>query len=246
MKGFDIRNLTKGDIKMPAIDSERTSNNNTSAQYLPAPRHAAAKLRAHGIIIFAALSLGLIPFPRNATAQDHQNDHHHAMPSEQDGYVRTQASYTIPDVKLLDPNRAQVSLRRQLDDKPVILNFIFTSCGAICPVMSATFSQVQKALGPERDAVRMVSISIDPDFDTPEALKIYAKKYGAGPQWKMLTGSLDNSIAVQRAFNVYRGDKMGHTPATFLRGRVGQPWVRLDGFASADDILREYRKLTTN
>ena len=198
------------------------------------------------VMIFSALALGLAPFPTGATSKEDHSHHHHAMPGEQDGYVRTLASYAIPDVKLLDPNRARVSLRSQLDDKPVILNFIFTSCGAICPVMSTTFSQVQKALGPERNAVRMVSISIDPDFDTPEALKIYARKYGAGPQWQMLTGSVDDSIAVQRAFKVYRGDKMGHTPATFLRARAGQPWVRLDGFASADDILREYRKLTTN
>jgi protein SCO1 len=198
------------------------------------------------VMILSALSLGLATFPSGATSKEDHSHHHHAMPDEQGGYVRTLASYAIPDVKLLDPNRARVSLRSQLDDKPVILNFIFTSCGAICPVMSTTFSQVQKALGPDRNAVRMVSISIDPDFDTPEALKIYAKKYGAGPQWQMLTGSLDDSIAVQRAFNVYRGDKMGHAPATFLRARAGQPWVRLDGFASAADILREYRQLTTN
>jgi protein SCO1/2 len=197
------------------------------------------------VTMLMALSLDLASLPAGATSkEDHSHHQHHAMASAQDGYVRTTASYRIPDVKLLDPNRAKVSLRRQLDEKPVILNFIFTSCGAICPVMSTTFSQVQKALGPERNAVRMVSISIDPDFDTPEALKIYAKRYGAGPQWQMLTGSVDDSLAVQRAFNVYRGDKMGHTPATFLRARAGQPWVRLDGFASADDILREYRKLT--
>lgn len=196
------------------------------------------------VMALMVMTLGLAPFPSGANPNDHEHHHHHAMPDEQDGYVRTLATYTVPDVKLLDPNRGQVSLRRQLDDKPVIMNFIFTSCGAICPVMSTTFSEVQKALGPERNAVRMVSISIDPEHDTPEALKIYAKRYGAGPQWQMLTGSLDNSIAVQRAFNVYRGDKMGHTPATFLRARAGQPWVRLDGFASADDILREYRKIT--
>ena len=196
------------------------------------------------VMALMVLTLGLVPFPSGANPNDHEHHHHHAMPDEQDGYVRSMATYTVPDVKLLDPNRAKVSLRRQLDDKPVIMNFIFTSCGAICPVMSTTFSEVQKALGPERNAVRMVSISIDPEHDTPEALKIYAKRYGAGPQWQMLTGSLANSIAVQRAFNVYRGDKMGHTPATFLRAKAGQPWVRLDGFASADDILREYRKLT--
>jgi len=191
-----------------------------------------------------ALILSLLPlFP--AMAQDQHEHHHHAISIGRDGFVRTQVNYMVPDVKLLDADGAGMSLRSRLDDKPVILNFIFTSCGAICPVMSSTFSQVQTALGRERDAVRMVSISIDPEHDTPAALKNYAKKYAAGPQWQMLTGSLDNSIAVQRAFDVYRGDKMGHAPVTFLRARAGQTWVRLDGFASADDILREYRQLAS-
>lgn len=208
-----------------------------------AVRRTAMAASMLGRIAALALTLGLTPCVP-AMAEDHAAHHHHAMPDAQEGYVRTQANYAIPDVKLLDIRGARVSLRSQLDDKPVILNFIFTSCGAICPVMSTTFSQVQKALGPERDAVRMVSISIDPEHDTPAALKSYAEKYGAGPQWKMLTGSLDDSLTVQRAFDVYRGDKMGHTPTTFLRAKAGQPWVRLEGFASAGDILREYRQLT--
>lgn len=200
-------------------------------------------------LMLAALTLGLAPLSMSATAEDHSHHHHHhAMPAEADGYVRTQAAYTVPDVKLVDADGSGVPLRSELaqQDKPVILNFIFTTCGAVCPVMSATFSQVQAALGPERNAVRMLSISIDPEEDTPAALKAYAGKYGAGPQWRMLTGSMDDSIAVQRAFGVYRGDKMNHQPATFLRAAPGQPWVRLDGFASADDILREVRQLRSN
>lgn len=200
-------------------------------------------------LMLAALTLGLAPLSMSAMTEDHSHHHHHhAMPAEADGYVRSQAAYTVPDVKLVDADGAGVPLRSELaqQDKPVILNFIFTTCGAICPVMSATFSQVQAALGPARDAVRMLSISIDPEEDTPAALKAYAGKYGAGPQWQMLTGSLTDSIAVQRAFDVYRGDKMNHQPATFLRAAPGQPWVRLDGFASADDILREVRQLRSN
>ncbi len=178
--------------------------------------------------------------------QDHSHHMHHAMSGELDNYVRTEVDYTIPDVKLLDANGEAVPLRTRLADKPVILNFIFTSCGAICPVMSKTFSQVQADLGPERDAVRMVSISIDPEEDTPAVLKAYAGKYGAGPQWQMLTGSLADSIAVQRAFNVYRGNIMDHQPVTFLRASSGQSWVRLDGFVSAADIVREYHQLGSN
>ncbi len=208
------------------------------------PKQARIEL---GRIAMLALTLCLTPLP-SAMAQDHQHEHHHqAMSGAQDGVVRTLANYTVPDVKLLDVNGASVSLNSEFgdQDRPVILNFIFTTCTAICPVMSATFSQVQTSLGPQRNAVRMVSISIDPEQDTPAVLKAYAGKFDAGPQWQMLTGSLQDSIAVQRAFNVYRGDKMGHTPATFLRAKAGQPWVRLDGFASANDILREYRQLVT-
>ena len=198
-------------------------------------------------VALSTLVLGLVAFPASVIAQDHQHDHsHHAMPGKPGRYVRTLAGYTIPDVKLVDADGAGVPLRSEFADrdKPIILNFIFTTCGAVCPVMSATFAQVQAALGAERDAVRMVSISIDPEQDTPAALKDYAGKYHAGPQWRMLTGSLDDSIAVQRAFDVYRGDKMNHQPATFLRAAPGRPWVRLAGFASAADILHEYRRLT--
>jgi protein SCO1/2 len=203
---------------------------------------------------------GMSMMPADAHAMSMPSSHAHAMsmpatpdhamampmPSEADGYVRTRVDYTVPDVRMVDADGAAVSLRTALADKPVILNFIFTSCGAVCPVMSRIFSQVQTALGPDRDKVRMVSISIDPEEDTPSVLKAYAEKYGAGPEWEMLTGSLDASVAAQRAFNVYRRDKMDHLPTTFLRARPGQPWVRLDGFASAADILREYRQLAAN
>jgi protein SCO1 len=102
---------------------------------------------------------------------------------------------------------------------------------------------VQAELGAEREGVRMVSISIDPEQDTPAVLKAYARRFEAGSQWLMLTGSSADSVAVQRAFDAYRGDKMSHQPATFLRAAPGQPWVRLDGFASASEIVRELRSL---
>lgn len=170
--------------------------------------------------------------------------HHHAMAADS-GYQRSLASYSIPDVRLVDMSGAEISLPSVLDgNDPVMLNFIFTSCTAICPVMSATFQQVQETLGEEGSKVRMVSISIDPENDTPEKLAEYAARFQAGPQWRMLTGSVEDSIAVQRAFGAYRGDKMNHAPVTFLRaGGSGKPWTRLDGLAAASDIVREYRSL---
>ena len=90
---------------------------------------------------------------------------------------------------------------------------------------------------------KLVSISIDPEFDTPERLREYALKFGATSQWQHYTGSRQAVLAVQKAFNVYRGDKMNHFAVTFLRGAPAQPWVRLEGFATPDDIAREYRRI---
>jgi protein SCO1/2 len=47
------------------------------------------------------------------------------------------------------------------------------------------------------------------------------------------------SVAAQRVFEVYRGDKMGHTPVTLVRAAPGAAWVRFDGFATADMLLQE-------
>jgi protein SCO1/2 len=199
-------------------------------------------------LIFAILLLSgaMTSGARLAYAEtEHHHHHHHAMA---DSYQRSSATYTIPDIRLVDTDGAKVALRDGLGgDEPVMLNFIFTSCTSICPVMSATFQQVQEKLGDERRKVRMVSISIDPENDTPARLKDYAAKFQAGEQWRMLTGSIEDSIAVQRAFDAYRGGKMNHAPVTFLRAAGhDQPWVRLDGLASASDIIEEYRKLAAH
>ena len=68
------------------------------------------------------------------------------------GLGRSQASYSIPDVTLVDQEGRPVALRDLLStDKPILANFIFTTCTAICPAMSATFQQVQQGLAGDRE-----------------------------------------------------------------------------------------------
>jgi cytochrome oxidase Cu insertion factor (SCO1/SenC/PrrC family) len=157
---------------------------------------------------------------------------------------RSNAEYRIPPVTLLRDDGKSVSLTTELDDGRVsVVNFVFTACTTICPVMSQTFSQLQNRLGSERDKVHMLSISIDPEQDRPARLSEYARKVHAGPGWRHYTGTAEAIVAVQRAFDAYRGDKMNHTPVTFLRAAPGGRWVRIDGFASADELAREVHTL---
>jgi protein SCO1/2 len=109
--------------------------------------------------------------------------------------------------------------------------------------MTRIFAEVQESLGDDRPRVRLVSVSIDPEQDTPRRLRDYARQFGATEPWLFLTGSAAASTAVQKAFNSYRPDKMSHTPVSFLRRAPGQAWVRLDGLAQAGDILRELRPM---
>jgi len=161
-------------------------------------------------------------------------------------YVRSERSYAVPDVTLVDEADRPVRLRELLAaDEPVMLNFIFTTCTAICPVMSRIFARVPLELGRRAERLRLISISIDPEQDTPKRLRAYAERFGAGPRWRFLTGSVEDVKAVERAFDAYRGDKMNHRPLTLLRPAVGRPWVRLDGFASPAELAREYEKVAS-
>ena len=157
---------------------------------------------------------------------------------------RSTVSYEAPDVTLVRADGKSVSLPRELDDgRPVLLNFIFTTCSSICPLTSRTLEEFQRKLGREASQVHLMSISIDPEQDTPARLSVYARKFHAGPEWQYYTGSVAASIAAQRAFDVYRGEKMSHTAVTLMRSAPGKPWLRIEGFVTPDELFDDYQKL---
>ena len=152
--------------------------------------------------------------------------------------------YSVPDIELVRQDGRSVRLRDEMDDgRPVVVNFIYTTCTTICPLMSQVIGQFQRQLGPDSSKVHLISISIDPEEDTPPRLREYAQKFGAGPTWQHYTGTLQASINAQRAFGVYRGDKMAHAAVTLMRPAPGAPWVRLDGFATASQVMQHYREM---
>lgn len=90
--------------------------------------------------------------------------------------TRSVAEYTVPQVTLVRDDGRSVSLPDELNDgRPVVMNFIFTTCTSICPLLSQTLARLQDELGAERDRVHIVSISIDPEEDTPAVLAAYAE-----------------------------------------------------------------------
>lgn len=95
---------------------------------------------------------------------------------------------SFPHTKLVDQNGRLVDLASDFRGKAVLLSFIFTRCPDKdeCPTASAKFAAMQKLLSPDR--FHLVEISLDPVYDSPAVLHAYARQFGAGPGWSIVTG----------------------------------------------------------
>jgi protein SCO1 len=198
------------------------------------------------------LWLLLIAFTAGAwqVAHAHQGSHASTDASNASTAVsavsRSTVQVQLPAVRVRQHSGKLLNFDTAIDDsRPVLLNFVYTTCTGICLPMSQVFAAMQERLGPAANQVQMISVSIDPAQDTAARLAEYAGRFAAGPQWSFDTGSQEAIDAIQRAFNVYRPDKMSHTPVTFVRPLGSRQWVRLDGFASPEQLLREARAQVT-
>jgi protein SCO1 len=122
-----------------------------------------------------------------------------------------------------------------LHGQVVALAFIYTGCPDICPMLTQKMVDVQEALGAEFGAkVVFISITLDPERDTPEVLKDYAQFWGAKPEgWSFLTGSPEAVRDVTRRYGVFFAKKedgsVDHTQLTTLIDADGQMRVQYLG-----------------
>ena len=173
-----------------------------------------------------------------AGAHDKHAAHRAAMQSTR--YTAKTEEYAAPNVELIDQLGTPVSLQALLEaDQPIALNFIFTTCTTICPVMTATFAQMRRELGEAGSDLHLISISIDPEYDRPDKLKAYSEQFLAGEGWDFLTGDSGDIVEVLRSFDSYAGSKMNHQPVTLLKSPGSSSWTRIDGLASGKDLANE-------
>lgn len=150
----------------------------------------------------------------------------------------------FPNVPLVTQEGKTVLLYDDLiKDKKVLINFIYSGCEKACPLATAKLAQVQKLLGDRvgRD-IFIYSITLDPEHDTPEALKAYAEKYGAGPGWLFLTGKPEDIYIVRMKLGERREDKEEHQNIVRVgNGTIGQ-WMKLPLFGDINFLVNEIGK----
>jgi protein SCO1/2 len=127
-----------------------------------------------------------------------------------------------PEFTLTSQDGAPVSLA-DYRGKVVAVTFIFTSCQDTCPLLTAKMAQVQDELGSQFGArIAFVSITVDPERDTPEVLKQYAQNFGANlAGWAFLTGDPVALREVERSYGVFASKAVdGNLDHTFLTSVV--------------------------
>lgn len=154
--------------------------------------------------------------------------------------VRSAAEKYFSDVELINQDGQKVRFYSNvLKDKVVVINTFFTTCTGVCPPINRNLEKVQEALGERlgKDAF-LVSMSVDPEIDTPSRLKEYSRRFHARPGWIFLTGKKENVDWALYKLGQYVETKDGHTNIIIIGNEPKGLWKKAFGLAKADELIK--------
>jgi protein SCO1 len=152
----------------------------------------------------------------------------------------------LPDFTLHDQSGEKVGMAAQRG-KLVLLTFLYTHCPDVCPLIAQNLNQGLRMLGPARDDVRVLAVSVDPEGDTPKSVHAFAKAHHLLPQFHYLTGSRAELTKVWKAYDVAAvardPELVDHSAYTMLVDRSGQGRVIYDSQVKAADVVHDVKLL---
>jgi protein SCO1/2 len=159
---------------------------------------------------------------------------------EAKGEKSSRARDYFTDVLLVDQNGKSVRFYSDLiKGKVVIINSFFSTCQGVCPVMARNLEMIQQALGDRlgKDA-HIISISVDPNMDTPLLLKDFAGKFHAKPGWYFITGKKENVDLALKKLGQQVQAKEDHTNLLIIGNDTTGLWKKAFGLAKAADLIK--------
>jgi protein SCO1/2 len=154
--------------------------------------------------------------------------------------VRSPAEKYFSDVELINQDGQKMRFYSDvLKDKVVVINTFFTTCTGVCPPINRTLERMQEALGERlgKDAF-LVSMSVDPETDTPVRLKEYSRRFHARPGWIFLTGKKENVDWALYKLGQYVETKDGHSTIMIIGNEPKGLWKKAFGLAKADELMK--------
>lgn len=175
------------------------------------------------------------------------------IPHEQQGQaakpsLRTDENYQrayFTDLPLLTQDGKEVRFYRDiLRGKVVLISFVYTNCTDVCPILMPNLAEIQNRLGDRfgRD-VSFVSISVDPEDDTPEVLKRYGENFGVKPGWTFLTGKKENVDWVVYKLGQFTEDFEDHSMLFLLGDVKNGRWAKMRGDMPPEVVLARLLEL---
>src|SRR6476660_1118447 len=154
--------------------------------------------------------------------------------------VRSAAEKYFSDVELINQDGQKMRFYSDvLKDKVVVINTFFTTCTGVCPPINRSLERVQEALGDRlgKDAF-LISMSVDPETDTPSRLKEYSRRFHARPGWIFLTGKKENVDWALYKLGQYVETKDNHTNIIIIGNEPKGLWKKAFGLAKADELIK--------
>ena len=173
----------------------------------------------------------------------------YASAHEVKGNARLPVVGPAPEFALTTQSGERLSLT-DLRGKVLAVTFIYATCKDTCPILTAKMATLQQRLGADfGPRVRFVSVTVEPEVDTPAVLKAYAERFGADPAgWSFLTGSVAEVNDVVRRYGSFakrvKPGEVDHLFLTSLVDRRGMLRVQYLGYRfDPDEMLRDLRSL---
>ena len=144
------------------------------------------------------------------------------------------------DVELINQDGQKMRFYNDvLKNKVVIINAFFSTCTSVCPPMNRNLEKVQNALGDRlgKDAF-LVSITVDPETDTPTRLKEYSRRFHARPGWIFLTGKKENVDWALYKLGQYVETKGDHSTIVIIGNEPKGLWKKAVGLAKSEELIR--------
>lgn len=153
---------------------------------------------------------------------------------------------TAPPIALQDAHGARVTLHGELG-RYVLVTFLYVHCPDVCPLIAQNLNQTLRQLGPERNRVRVLAVSVDPKGDTAAAVDRYVRERGLLPQFRYLIGStaaLEKTWTAWHVLSVRKNpDVVDHVAYTALVDPRGKERVLYDSQVKAHQVLHDLRVL---
>ena len=193
---------------------------------------------SHAVV--CSLLATVLAAPCLAAADEDPHAKHRAMMQQKSEPAAESTEIDLRNHMLVDQDGQELMFVSDvIGDNIVVMDFVYTTCTTICPVLSALFTQVQGKLGDAvGDEVMLVSMSVDPVRDTPQRLKAYSAKHRAGQGWLWLTGPKADVDDVLTGLGAYTSNFEDHPSMVLIGdGRTGE-WKRLFGFPNPDRVVQ--------